>query len=167
MKKEQQIEQLRSRSEKVYANGQLLDYKLYGDKSIKRYYWKHEYNTDPYNQVQNFLYKQALFGLMIYKPDEVKELTPKERYKIISLQHKAVREMNVLKQEKIIKSTNNILALFTKSSLAKQIINDTHVDPKLFDNFSFNDLDIKKDQVVNRLHKAKILPDNFYEIKCS
>jgi len=166
MKKEQQIERLRSRSEKVYTNGQLLDYKIYGDKKLRRYYTpEQQYDTDSYNQVQNFLYKRALFGLNIYNPNEVKELTPKEKFKIISLQHKAVKEMNVLKQQRIIQSTNNILALFTQSTLAQAIIDDNYVNPKLSNKFTFSDLNIKKDQVVARLHKARVLPENFYQIK--
>jgi len=166
MKKDQQIERLRSRSEKVYADGKLLDYKLFGDKNIRKYYVPEQrYDTDSFNQVQNFLYKQALFGLNIYKPEEVKALAPKERFKIISLQHKAVREINVLKQQRIIKRTNNILALFTKSALAQSIINDDYVNPVLTNRFTFDDLGIKKAQVIERLHKARILQENFYQIK--
>ena len=68
MIKAQLIEQLRSRSTKVYSNGKLLDnYRLYGDQKRKKYYVeKQQYDENSYNQVQNFLYKQALFGLSIH-----------------------------------------------------------------------------------------------------
>ena len=166
MMKAQLIEQLRSRSVKVYSNGKLLDdYRLYGDQKRKKYYVPtQEYDENSYNQVQNFLYKQALFGLSIYNKRELAEMPPKEKGKISKLRERTQGELNILKQKLIIERSNALLELFPNSPLAQTILTDDYVDPELENKFSFRDLGIKKEEVISRLCKARILPENFHQI---
>ena len=169
MTKAQQIEQLRKRSTKIFSNGKLLnDYRRYGDQKRKRYYApKQVYDKNSYNQVQNFLYKQALFGLGIYNKRELANMPKKEKSKISRLRERTQGELNILKQKLIIEKTNVLLELFPNSPLAQKILNDDYVDAGLENKFSFRDLGIKKEHVVSRLCKARILPENFHQINAT
>lgn len=166
MMKNQIIEQIRNRSEKIYSNGKLLDYKLYGDiyqKSKRRVPPPQRYENS-YNQVQNFLYKRALYGLNIYDDKEIREMPRDIKNKIIKVCKRANKEITLLKQSIIIERSNEILALFDRSPLAQDILNDSFVDPGLHNKFNFSDLGIKKEDVIARLHDTGVLPKNFYEI---
>jgi len=163
MKNPKSIEQLRSRSEKVYANGKLLDYKLYGDTRKKKNY---QYlDKDPYSQVQNFLYKRAIFGLNVFEKNELCTMNQEKKQRILNVHQRAQVELNILKQRVVIATTNKILALFHNSSLVQQLLQDKTVDHTLKNRLSFSDLGIRKEVIVNRLCEAGILPNNFYELK--
>jgi len=166
MTNEQKVMLLRSHSEIVYSNGKLLDYKLYGDLNKKKRYFveKQEYTGQNYNQVQNFLYKRALFGLGIYNKQELKELTPKEKSKVISLHNRTRKELNKLKQQLVIKQSNYFFSLFPNSALAKDILDNPFIDPKLGNKFSFSDFGIKKEHVIDLLIEVNVLPKNFHQI---
>ena len=163
MTKTKDIEQLRRRSEKIYSNGKILDYNLFGDTTRKKYY--QQYDRSPYSQVQNFLYKRAIFGLSIFGKEEIKEMHPNKRHRIIKVHKRAQRELNLWKQNIVIQNTNRWLKLFPNSPLAQDIINTTTTDPTVKNKLSFDDLGITKDEVVDKLLKAGILPNNFYELK--
>lgn len=162
MTKSYDIEQLRSRSKIVYSNGKLLDYKLYGDTHRKKY-WQH-YEKSSYSEVQNFLYKRAMFGLSIFKQQEIKEMHPEKRYRIIKAHKRTKKELNVCKQYIIKNITDEVLKLFPNSPLAQELINGSTIDPTFKPEFSFKELGIEKDAVVDRLHKVGILPNNFYDL---
>ncbi|HUV84337.1 MAG TPA: hypothetical protein VMV86_01430 [Methanosarcinales archaeon] len=157
------IEQLRGRSEKVYSNGKLLDYNLFGDVEQKKYY--QHYDRSPYSQVQNFLYKRAIKGLRIFTKEEVDAMHPKKKRRIIKTHRRAQKEIAILKQVAINKSTNKFLELFHHSPLAQDIIKSTFLAPKVKNEFSPEDLGITKDVIIERLHEIGILPKTFYEIK--
>jgi hypothetical protein len=114
--------------------------------------------------VQNFLYKRALFGLDVYKKREIREMHPKERSKIARIHRRTQRELNSFKQQLVIQKSNVLLSVFHKSPLAQKILQESDTIPDLDNKFSFGDLGIKKEHVVERLHQAGILPSNFYEI---
>lgn len=164
--KHKMIELLKSRSKIVFTKGRLLDeYKLYGDQKRKRYYLpRQEYERNPLNEVQNFLYKRALFGLGIYTKQEIRQMHTKKKGKIRRIHLRTQRELNLWKQSLIIESTNQFLELFPNSPLAQEIIKDSTTDPLLSNNFTFRDLGIKKEHVVEKLLEAGILPNNFYDI---
>jgi len=162
MAKTPTIEQLRSRSEKIYSAGKLLNYRLYGDQKRKRYYI--QYERDPYNKVQNFLYKRALFGLNIFEKEEITLMHKDKRKRIQKVHKRTQRELTIWKQEIINKLTNDLFELFPKSILAQQLIEQHSTDPSFKNTFSFKELGIKKDHVVEKLYKSGILPNNFYEL---
>lgn len=165
MIRNQQLEQLQKRSEKIYSNGKLLDYKLYGDiyQKRRRYVPPQQYENT-YNQVQNFLYKRALYGLNIYTDKELQEMPRNIKNKIIKVYKRANKEITLLKQSLIIERSNALLSLFPNSPLAQDILNDDFVDPNLTNKFKFSDLGIRKEDVIEHLHSAGVLPENFYEI---
>lgn len=164
--KEQLIKQLKSRSTIIATKGQLLEqYKLYGDQKRKRYYSpRQEYERNPFNEVQNFIYKRALFGLSVYNKTEIREMHNKKRSKINRLHQRTQKELNIWKQLLIINYSNKFLEMFPNSPLAQQLIKDSSTDPLLNNNFTFGDLGIKKEHVIERLLKVGILPPNFHEI---
>jgi hypothetical protein len=166
MMKEQIIEQLKSRSTIIATKGQLLEqYKLYGDQKRKRYYSpRQEYEKSPYNDVQNFIYKRALFGLSVYNKTEISKMHFNKKSKINRIHQRTQKELNIWKQLLIIKSSNKFLELFPNSPIAQEIIKDSKTDPLLSNNFTFGDLGIKKEHVVERLYEVGVLPRNFYEI---
>jgi hypothetical protein len=45
---------------------------------------KQNYEKDPYNGHQNFLYNRALYGLSIYAPEEIKEMPVEKKKRIVS-----------------------------------------------------------------------------------
>ena len=164
MAKSQDIELLRSRSEKVYSNGKLLDYKLYGDRRKRSFLPPQQYEKHPLNPVQDFLYKRALIGLKVYNKKELRELLPIEKSKIIKRYSDTQRELNIWKHRLAIKASNEILELFPNSPLAQAIIKNDYIDAQTISEFTFRDLGIKKPDIIKRLHTVGILPNDFYEI---
>jgi hypothetical protein len=156
------IEQLRRRSEKIYSAGKLLDYRLYGDHKRKKPYV--HYERDSYNKVQNFLYKRALFGLSVFDKEDIALMHKDKQKRILKVHKRAQRELTVWKQELINKLSNDLFELFPNSLLAQELIKRPATDPTFKNTFSFKDLGIKKDQVVDKLYKSGILPNNFYEL---
>lgn len=164
MTKAQQIEKLRSRSEIVYRDGQLLDYTLYGDKKNKRYTPRPRYESDSLNEVQKFLYKRALKGLAVYNRHEIRELAPAEKSKVVRLYSRTQRELTMWKHKLTIEATDEILALLPNSRLAKSLLGYDCLNVSTDNNLSFRDLGITKEDIIARLHSVGILPDNFYKI---
>jgi hypothetical protein len=164
MAKTNRIEQLRSRSEKIYSNGKLLDYKLYGDRGKRRYLPPQQYENQILNPVQTFLYKRALKGLDAYNKKELRELDPVEKHKVIRLYSRTQKELNMWKHKLTIEASNELLELFPNSPLANAIIKDDYLDVQTENSFSFRDLGIKREDIIAQLHKVGILPNNFYEI---
>jgi hypothetical protein len=165
MIKSNNFTKLRSRSTIVYSKGQLLeDYKLYGDKRRKYYAEEQVYENERYNQVQNFLYKRALYGLNLYNKREIRELKPYEKHQIQKVTNRTNKLLNVWKQKLIIKRSNELFELFPNSPLAQDLIKNKRVDPKLRNKFTFGDLSMRKEDVIDKLLEAGILPKNFYNI---
>jgi len=162
MAKTYDIEQLRSRSKIVFSTTKLTDYKLYGDTHQKKY-WQH-YEKNPYNDKQDFLYKRVMFGLSIFEQQEIKEMHPEKRYRIIKAHKRTKKELNVWKQSIVKRSTDEFLKLFPNSPLAQELINQSTTDPTFKLKFSFKELGVEKDAIVDRLHKVGILPNNFYDL---
>lgn len=166
MMKDQLFNVLKSSSEKVFSTTNMQQYRLYGDLKSKKYYLpRQEYTQSPYNKVQNFIYKRTLCGLSIYTKQEIKEMTKQERKEISSTHKKAQKEINILKQQLLIRKTNKFFDLFPNSPLAKSILNNSEVDITFKYRVSFQELKLSKDDIVKVLHEKAILPDNFYDIK--
>jgi hypothetical protein len=143
----------------------LEDYQLNGPKINNRRYA--EYEIDPFNQYQNFLYKRALFGLKMYSPQELEAMQESKKSRITKLHKKTQVVLNVYKQEIVNALTNNIfLRLFPTSPITKALVGEgTFTDPGFKNNLDFKSLGVSKQSIVDRLIREKILPQNFYELK--
>jgi hypothetical protein len=126
-----------------------------------------DYEIDPFNQYQNFLYKRALFGLKIYTPEELDAMKKEKRARINKIQRKTQKTLNVYKQEIVNSLTNNIFQrYFPNSPITRALLGEFNfTDYEYVNTLDFKALGIGKEHIVNRLIREKILPKNFYELK--
>lgn len=159
------MKQSRPEKQKYEYRGSLEDFQLYGSQINDKKYA--EYEIDPYNQYQNFLYKRALFGLRMYSPEEIQQMTDVRRSRIVKLHKKAQKVLNLYKQETVNTFTNNLfIKLFPNSPITKALVGELNfTDSEHVNKMDFKVLGISKECIINRLIKEKILPKNFYELK--
>lgn len=160
------LETLQNRKNRYQYDGKLSKYQQEGSKLKGKRYCVYE--VDEFNSYQNFLYRRALFGLKVYKPDELKTMFKDKRQRIEKVHKRAQNELNLWKQT----LTNNVFnALFSKyfsnSPMGKELITTygNITDPKYINKIEFKDLGVKKKDIVNKLIELGVLPKNFYELK--
>lgn len=155
----------KERQSKYEYRGSLEEFQLYGSQINGNRYT--EYEVDPFNQYQNFLYKRALFGLKMYSPEEVADMTAAKKSRILKLHRRSQRVLNIYKQELVNKFTNNLFTkLFPNSSITKALIGElNYTDPEFINKMDFKTLGVSKTDIVDRLIIEKILPKNFYDLK--
>ena len=125
-----------------------------------------EYEQDPYNASQNFLYKRAMFGLKVYTEQELAKMPEPKKKRIHKVYKKCQHILNIWKQEISIGWTNAMFKhYFGEHPELKVFFDNTDTDPKFVNKLSFKDWNITKDMIVSKLHKEGILPPNFYSIQ--
>lgn len=167
MKKSNTIKQVSQRQSRTEYTGTYQDFQSFG-KSTKEKIAKpySQYEKDPYNKFQNVLYKRAMFGLKVYTQEEVKAMHPGKIERIEKVNQRAQRELNIFKQEKLIEITNKFFSIFKKTSLGGEMIDMySKPDPKFTSRSSLKDLDIAKEDIIERLSSKGILPRDFYSLK--
>ena len=162
----QKIKTTANRKDRLEYRGVFTDFQTFGSSyKGERYSNKPTYEQDPYSQQQNFLYKRAMFGLKMYSKEEVRKMSSKKRKRIIMFHKRTQKELNLWKQEIIIKTTNTLFSLFKKESLAGEMTECYSKPDKTFvSRTSFKDLGIEKEDIVNRLLDKRLLPQNFREL---
>ena len=111
------------------------------------------------------VYWKTLNGLNCFSEKDIKSMHYNRKDHIVKRHRKAQREINIFKQERIIQITNSIFKMFTNSKLASDIINlHSEPDPKYFSNMNFQDLNMSKEDIAQRLVEKNILPNNFYNL---
>lgn len=126
------------------------------------------YEVDEFSNTQNKLYKELLFGLSNFKPEELKKINYQEQNRINKLHRKAQSLLNLWKQELCNKYVNDLFTLlFPNSQITKQLTEDygNLVDPSFKNYITFKDLGVSKKDIVSRLIKHELLPQNFFELK--
>lgn len=153
--------------QQVEYNGVYNDFQLFGNSfKGKRYYNNEEkpvmsYEKDVYTERQEFLFRKAIKGLHAYKLNEVKTMRADQIQRIKKVNARALSEINILKQERLIEITNKILGIFHHSPFAKGIIDEfSEPDKKFRCDVSWDELGITKSMVIERLVDKKILPQN-------
>jgi hypothetical protein len=125
-----------------------------------------QYEQDPYNASQNFLYKRAMFGLSVYTQEELSKMPEPKKKRIERVHKKCQHVLNIWKQEISIGWTNEMFRhYFGEHPALKIFFDNTETDPKFVNKLSFKDLNITKDKIVNKLCESGILPPNFYSIQ--
>ena len=165
MNKSHLIKQVENRKDRTEYTGKFSSFQEFGSSyKGKRY---SQYEQDPYNEYQNFLYKRALFGLNMYTQEEVKAMHTQKRKRIVKVHKRAQQELNLWKQERVIKRTNIIFSIFNnKSSLANILVDKySEPDPNFICKTSFKDLGIEKEQIVNKLVEKGVLPTDFHSLR--
>ena len=165
MNKIKELEEIKNRTGKFEYKGKLEEFQQRGVSNEGQRYM--EYEIDPFNQYQNFLYKRALFGLKIYTPEELQMMKKEKRARINKIQRKTQKVLNVYKQEVVNKLTNNIFQrYFPNSPITKALMGEFNfTDSEYVNTLDFKVLGITKEHIVNRLIHEKILPKNFYDLK--
>lgn len=128
---------------------------------------KRHYKKIGYSEHQNFLYNRALFGLSMYKPEEVVIMAPDKRKRIIQIHKKTQKILNLWKQEIVNRMANRFFTdVFPDTEITKCLVECYGIagDPEYINNMSFKDLKIKKEQIIAHLIQHKILPKNFNEL---
>jgi hypothetical protein len=160
------LQNLQNRENRYQYSGKLEKYQQEGSKHKNKRYVVYE--IDEFNQYQNFLYRRALFGLKVYKPEEVKTMYKAKKERIEKVHLRAQKELNLWKQSLTNKVFNAIFAkYFPKSPFANELITKYGevTDPKYKNKIEFKDLGVKKKDIVNKLINLGVLPQNFYELK--
>jgi hypothetical protein len=124
------------------------------------------YETDQYNQYQNYLYKRALYGLSALTQDELAAMCSKKKQRVINVYKKAQLVINKLKQEATIKYTNFIFeTLFPNSPITQALISETETDDSLINKLNFKDLGIEKRDIITIFIAEGVLPKNFLSLE--
>ena len=162
MKTSQKINQVSNRKERTHYTGKFKSLQEFGNFLNGTPY--NSYEKDPYSEYQNFLYKRALYGLKMYDQEEVKNMHWQKKKRIIKVNKRTQKILNVWKQEITNVYTQIFFEqLFPKSPVTADLKNCQYTDSKFKCTLSFKDLGLKKDHIVKKLHKEGILPKNFYE----
>jgi hypothetical protein len=150
--------------QKVNYDGKLGSYQRYGNKLQRQ---PLQYEKDPFNSYQNFLYKRALFGLAVYTQEELVKMHSDKKKRIEKVHTRAQEILNLWKQELAGQWTVKLLnTLFWHSDLVKEFTEKfgEDTDPQYISKVDFKSLGVSKVDVINKLISEKILPNNFYQL---
>ena len=126
-----------------------------------------KYEKDEFNNIQNKMYKEVLFGLSNFSESEIKSIPFKEQNRINKTHRHAQSILNIWKQELCSGIVNSLFKnLFPKSSITKDLTEEyaNHIDPTFKNFINFKDLGVSKKQIVNKLILHNVLPKNFFEL---
>ena len=122
------------------------------------------FEKDPYNKHQNFLYNRAMYGLSIYSRDEVQEMDLQKKKRIVRLHKKTQTILNLWKQEIVNTLANKLFTdIFPRMDITNTLVEKFGIegDPEYVNKMSFKMLNITKPQIIDKLIEAKVLPKNF------
>jgi len=118
------------------------------------------------NKAQQQAYRVALYGLSVFTPEEVKEIPFLKKAKITNNQQKVQQFLDKWKQEICHQKLGSFLTtFFSHSKLASELANYDYYDSNNKNKLDFKELGITKDMIVKKLILAKLLPNNYYELK--
>lgn len=139
----------------------LSDYQSTGISNQKRYA-KIEYIF--LNDYQNFLYNRALFGLSVYKEEELKDMHWEKKKRINKVHKRTQRTLNLWKQTLTNVKVNNFMKCFFPNSRFFDY-NFMETCDTYINKTSFKELGINKIQIIDKLLSEGLLPINFYQLK--
>lgn len=122
------------------------------------------------NENQKKVYRIALYGLSVFTPEEISNMTFLEKSKITNNQKKVQRFLDEWKQEICHRKVGSFLLKFLKHS--EEVKNSGLFKLATFDYYDrdnknkmeFRDLGINRDMIVKKLILADLLPHNYYEL---
>lgn len=117
-----------------------------------------------FNEKQQRIYSEALYGLTIY-PDSMVQKMPKNIVVKIATRAEIVqRVINRWKQEIVNDKVDSLLlALFPKSPIVKQMVN-IPADDSVKCKMSFKDVGLNQEKIAKKLVSLNLLPQNFFEL---
>jgi len=125
-----------------------------------------KYDTDGYNQYQNYLYKRALHGLNAMTEKEIATMCSKKKQRIINVYKRAQVVINKLKQQATISYSNFLFkSLFPNSPITEFLLTETETDVSIINTLNFKDLNINKSDIITIFMQEGILPKNFLSLE--
>jgi hypothetical protein len=157
-----------ARAHKSYQSinyeGNLQEIQLQGNTFKNERYSRIEHQS--FTVYQNLLYNRALYGLAIYTKEEIKNMHWEKRKRIKKINNRVQETINILKQERNINWTNNLLKVLNKNRLVEEIIaNFSAPDKNFINHLTFKELGLTKKDIIDKLIEVKALPYNFYDLK--
>ena len=139
-------------------------------KSINNYQMRSQtvmsYESDGYNQYQNYLYKRALHGLSAMTEKELATMCSKKKQRIINVYKRAQVVINKLKQQATISYSNFLFkSLFPNSPITEFLLTETETDESIINTLNFKDLNINKSDIITIFMSEGILPKNFLSLE--
>tara|TARA_R110002020_G_scaffold115034_5_gene264574 strand:+ start:1153 stop:1665 length:513 start_codon:yes stop_codon:yes gene_type:complete len=124
------------------------------------------YETDKYNERQNYLYNRALKGFRHISKEDLDNMCDKKKRRIQRVYIKAQKVVNKLKQKATIEYTNLIFQkLFPDAPITDFLLNELETDEKFKNILNFKDLNIDKDQIIAIFIEEGVLGKNFLSLK--
>lgn len=118
-----------------------------------------------FNSRQKQLFQEKLYGLNIYKPEEVLKFSKKRRTKILIIYKRVQHFLNRWKQEIVNEQVDKFLnALFPKSPIVKQMCSVKGYDRGFRSKQTFKELGITENKVAIKLIEGGFLPTNFFQL---
>jgi hypothetical protein len=125
-----------------------------------------KYDTDGYNQYQNYLYKRALHGISAMTEKEIATMCSKKKQRIINVYKRAQVVINKLKQQATISYSNFLFkSLFPNSPITEFLLTENETDESIINTLNFKDLNINKSDIITIFMSEGILPKNFLSLE--
>jgi len=138
--------------------------KVFSQNDIKTSKYQNN-ETIIFNQKQQKLYSEALYGLDAYTKEEIEKMPQSLKTTIIVMYNKAQKILNDLKQDISNKYVDDfLLALFPNSPMVKEFIKINGTDTSTKNMLTFRELKITKEMIAKEFIKCRILPLNFFSI---
>lgn len=158
-----QIKKLKSQRdiERYTYLGMLSDYQTVSDKLVQTIVYK-ELNTH-----QAFLFKRVLHGLNAYNNQEIENMHWDKKRRVKKVWRRAQKVINRFKQTICNKRSNEVLAMFDHSPLAKSIMSIPveETDDQFINKMSLKVLGIKYEDLIIKFYNEGLLPKNFFDLK--
>lgn len=145
-------------SRHVEYSGKMSEYHTHG----ARYY------NQSLTHYQKSLYEKTVFGIKGLPSNEVSKLTKEERLIIIETHRKCQQVLNAWKQEIVNELSNKLFKKYFPKSPFTETLTEKYpniVDDSFVNTISFKLLGIKRSDIIKKLMKSSILPDDFYQKK--
>lgn len=124
-----------------------------------------EIEQSAFNQKQQKVYSEAVYGLNFYPEVMVSKMPKKIVMKIATRCEMVQKAINMLKQDIVNSKVDSLLlALFPNSPLVKSIV-DMEADETIKCNFAFKDLGLNQTKIAEKLVVLKLLPENFFDLQ--
>ena len=158
-----QLSKLRDKREAARYTylGMLSDYQTVSNKLVQEVVYT-QLNTQ-----QVFLFKRVLHGLNAYKSTELESMHWDKKKRVKKVWRKAQRVINRFKQTICNKRSNEVLAMFDHSPLAKQIMSVPveETDDQFINRMTLKELGIKYEDLIIKFYSEGLLPKNYFQLK--
>jgi hypothetical protein len=146
-----------------------------GKTSIQKYPYQHQQKshnkrvTDTedgvhLNMVQRPMYRQLMYGLTEFTPEQIQAMSPKAIQTVVSRHERAKRALHVMKSKKYMGAETRLINAIFSNSVQIRFDKDCDWMEPLPKGVTLRSLKITTKQVIEEFITRKLLPDNFFSI---